>query len=125
MAMLVDFQELWDEKSLTLAAAFARSSWEDLQQQRRGLLAGKAAPKLGPRKDQDAPRLLTPDEEEKVQKSRQQQSFAGSRGRTFYRPNFRGDRSRSNKPRDRSFSRSSGKGKGKGKKKESDRGKDM
>ena len=108
-----------DNKAIGLSAALARSVWEDLNQQRRALLAGKQAFKLDPRKDDIKPRLLSKEEEKKV---RQTPKPPQQRGRPFWRNDnqqtsgYRSNsqRYRSNSSNYRSFSQGRGKGKGKG-----------
>jgi hypothetical protein len=63
--------ETSDPHSLGLAGALVRSSWEDLQQNRRRIMAGRAQFALKPREDNDQPRLLDKDEEDKVRRARQ------------------------------------------------------
>lgn len=106
-----------DHRALALAATCCRSAWEDLQQQRRSLYAGKAAHALPRRPDDQRPRLLTQEEEEKIKKV---QRPAKPRTRTFW-----GEATSSNSSwgkgtqnRGRSTSRQRGKGKGKGNKQE-------
>ena len=61
-----------DDKSKMLkAGAFARSAWEDLHQQRRRLMVGRQAGALDGRPDEDKPRLLSKEEEQKLRKPRQ------------------------------------------------------
>ena len=55
-----------DTREVQTAAAFIRSAWEDLQQQRRELVAGRNKNKLDRRPDDTKARLLTPEEEAKV-----------------------------------------------------------
>ena len=49
-------------------AANLRSAWEDTQQHRRDLFAGKQAYKLDKREDDNRPRLLTDVENKKIQR---------------------------------------------------------
>ena len=106
-----------DHRALALAATCCRSAWEDLQQHRRSLYAGKAAHALPRRPDDQRPRLLTPEEEEKIRKV---QRPTKPRSRSFW-----GEATSSNSSwgkgaqnRNRSNSRQRGKGKGKGNKQE-------
>lgn len=69
--LLVHHQETGNNGALGAAAAFARSGFEDIHQQRRHLLAGKQSWKLGPRSDDTRPRLLTQEEEKKIVPERQ------------------------------------------------------
>ena len=66
MHMQMHFLETGDKKHLSMVAALTRSAWEDLNQNRRTLLAGKQSFKLNPRLDDDKPKLLTREEEQKV-----------------------------------------------------------
>ena len=63
---LVHHLESGDRQSLGAAAAYIRSTWEDLQQQRRGLLAGRQSFKLDRRTDDNKARLLSKEEEQKI-----------------------------------------------------------
>ena len=66
MHIMVHSQE--KQASAEVVAAFAQSAWEDLQQQRRSLLAGRQMSKLDIREDDSRARLLSKEEEEKVAK---------------------------------------------------------
>ena len=66
MHLLVHNIETGDRETLSLSAAWIRSSWEDIQQQRRHLLAGKQSFKLDPRVDDTRPKLLSKEEEQKI-----------------------------------------------------------
>ena len=66
MHRLVHYCESGDRKSMVEGAAFCKSAWEDLQQQRRGLLAGKQSFRLEPRADNTKARLLTKEGEAKL-----------------------------------------------------------
>ena len=70
MHEMVQQQEVQDPRSLEIIAAMLRSAWEDVQQQRRTLMAGRQAPKLDTREDDNRARLLSKEEEEKVAKGR-------------------------------------------------------
>jgi hypothetical protein len=52
--------------SMVQAAAWIRSGWEDLQQQRRSYMAGRQAWKLDQRSDDQKAKLLSPEEEKKI-----------------------------------------------------------
>ena len=122
MNMLVHCAESGDQRSLHVQAAMLRSAWEDLLQMRRSTLAGREFRKLDPRSDDTRPKLLTREEEGKLNKGfsskvkgkEQNRKDQGPphrfyrdnnwRGRSYSRPNWRS----------RSSSRT-GKGKGKGK----------
>ena len=67
---LVNSQEKEDRQSIAQAAAFIRSSWEDTQQLRKNIMAGKQSYKLDKRQDDDRPRLLTKEEEQRITKTR-------------------------------------------------------
>jgi hypothetical protein len=103
MQMIVDYFERGDRQALQFGAAWARSAWEDCHQARRQLLAGKGGI-LDRRPDDERPKLLSPEEEQKL-RTQQRQRFQQERGR---------QRFRSQQPQNRSNSRR-GKGKGKGK----------
>jgi hypothetical protein len=118
MHSLVAHLEGGDQKHLGLAAAWLRSAWQDLHEQRRGLIAGgKGRSLLDKRPDDVRPRLLTAQEEEKLSKARKPPAKAKNIWGSDHGPNpprpppppggFRG------RPRSRSQPRS-GKGKGKG-----------
>ena len=64
--LTVQFAETKDMQALAIATAYFRSSWEDLQQGRRQLIAGKQSRKLEPRQDDTAPKLLSRDEEKAI-----------------------------------------------------------
>ena len=68
MQLLLNYTETNDKKDLTTLAAHLRSAWEDTQQHRRWLLAGKQAYKLEKRQDDTRPRLLTEEENKKIQR---------------------------------------------------------
>jgi hypothetical protein len=70
MHQMVHQQEVQDPKSLEVIAAMLRSAWEDVQQQRRVLMAGRQAPKLDTREDDNRARLLSREEEDKIAKGR-------------------------------------------------------
>ena len=108
MNMLVHHAEGSDPQSLQVVAAMLRSSWEDVQQNRRGLLAGKQVGKLAPRTDDDRVRLLTKEEEDKVRQGQATQK--PFKARRQWRPKQSYDYVPWKKP-----SKGGGKGKGKGK----------
>ena len=66
MHALVHHVETDDKQALLHTAAWIRSAWEDLHQQRRHTLAGKLSYKLEKRADDNRPRLLTAEEETKI-----------------------------------------------------------
>ena len=70
MHEMVTAMKLDDKSPMIRAAACIRSSWKDLHQQRRRLLAGKATYQLEARADEDRPRLLSKDEEAKIRRPR-------------------------------------------------------
>ena len=67
MHLLIDALETGEPTPIDLAAAEIRSAWEDVLKQRRGLMAGKVVNRLDRRPDDDRPRLLSPNEEKRVQ----------------------------------------------------------
>lgn len=79
MHLMVAQLETGDSKNMGLASAMIRSAWEDLNENRRHLAAGRQRYALEQRQDITEARLLTKEEEEKVRKAR---AFnPGSRGR--------------------------------------------
>ena len=68
--LLAHHMETTNPAALGGAAAFARSGWEDLQQQRRAYLAGRQAYKLDPRPDYQRARLLKPEESRKLERQK-------------------------------------------------------
>lgn len=105
--LLVHYHESGNSATLGATVAFARGAWEDLQQQRRSFYAGRQAWKLEPRADDGRPKLLTQDEEKKLQVDRQPR--APTRFNTSW-----GNQPAKPFARSRSQSQSHGKGKGKG-----------
>jgi hypothetical protein len=114
---LIELLETGERNQIGVAAAWARSAWQDLHEQRRRLLAGgKGANFLERRPDEQKTRLLTPQEEEKIQRAKRplakaKNAWGSNDGpKTFnpstptHRANFRG--------RPRSRSQPGGKGKG-------------
>ena len=121
MHSLLNHFEQGDQKHLGLTAAWLRSAWQDLHEQRRVLLAGGRGKNLLEKRPDDVrARLLTPQEEEKISKARKPPAKAKNLWGSNPGPNpprppqppdgFRG-RSHS---RSRSQTRGSGNGKGKG-----------
>jgi hypothetical protein len=116
---IVHHLETGEKAKIGIAAAWARSAWQDLQEQRRQLLAGgRGRTLLERRPDEQKPRLLTPQEEEKINRAKRPQAKAknvwGTNGGPHppaappnHPPDFRGQQHRSR-------SRTRGKGKGKG-----------
>ena len=119
MHMMVNYMECNDKRKLGMAAALIRSSWEDLNQNRRKLLAGKQAHKLEPRIDDDRQRLLTREEEQKVRPTptRSTQGFGRPQWAAMSPNGISASTSsstfRTNRPRKFSAERA-GKGRGKG-----------
>ena len=68
MHCLVNYTETQDKRELATLAAHLRSAWEDAQQHRRWMFAGKQAYKLDKREDDNRPRLLTEEENKKIQR---------------------------------------------------------
>ena len=66
MHLLVNFMESGDLTQIGTAAAFLRSTHQDLQEQRRSYLAGRQSWKLDPRADDAKPKLLSAEEEKKI-----------------------------------------------------------
>ena len=66
MHCMVHEEEPRDHSEAEEIAALARSAWEDLQQQRRSLIAGRQMGKLDIREDDSRAQLLLKEEEEKV-----------------------------------------------------------
>jgi len=64
--------------SLFQTAALIRSGWEDCHQERRKILAGEWSAILGPRKDDDRPRLLTNAETNAISQARLERWRGGS-----------------------------------------------
>ena len=116
MSSMFHCLETQNPQDIAVAAGFVRSSWEDLQQSRRRLCAGKQSFALKQRTDFDQPRLLDAEEEEKVRKARQ--SRGGFRkGYWSEKGKGKGFRSSSRfNDRFRKFpsNKSTGRGKGKG-----------
>ena len=103
-------------KAMAQAACQIRSAWEDLNQNRRHLLAGRASNHLQKRSDDNRPRLLTTEEEEKIDKSKKvMRPFQKPRASRFWGDATSSITNNWKNPRQRSFSQGKGKGKGKGK----------
>ena len=67
MQHMVQSMENHNTQSITTAAALVRSAWESLHQIRREQIAGKQRYKLDKREDDIKLRLLSPEEETKIQ----------------------------------------------------------
>ena len=99
-----------DPKLVHSAAAYIRSSWEDLHQTRRVIFAGRQRSKLDPRPDNSGARLLSKEEEARVAAARarnfprQFSSQKGGKGGNFQNSN-----------RSNFSSRKKARGRGKGK----------
>ena len=112
MHMNVHLAQTRDLQHLTVSTALMRSAWEDLQQSRRHLMAGKQSYKLEPRAGDQTTRLLSKEEEKRIRtrpiqrwKPQQQpnvQAATSSQDSTWQKPAWRG----------RSQTRGKGKGKG-------------
>ena len=97
------------------AMAWARSSYEDIHQERRRYMAGRQAWKLDQRQDENKGTLLSQEESKRITRMQDSKSSNQGRGRTF-RPEWARQEQRS-RFRSRSFSTSrSTKGGGKGSK---------
>ena len=115
MNSLVSHLETGDRKALGVTAALVRSAWQDLHEQRRSLLAGgKGKNLLEKRPDDERTRLLTPQEEEKINKAHK----PSAKAKKFW---GRNDGPQQPRPpqhpggfRGRTRSRSQNRGKGKG-----------
>ena len=93
-----------DKDHVVQAFAWLRSSWEDQLQTRRRSFAGHQSWKLDPRKDDNKPRLVTIEEEKKLQQGKSKGKGKGPPSTTPR--TWNGDKTSSN-------SRSWGRGKGK------------
>jgi hypothetical protein len=109
MHLMVHFLEHRQDSTLAEAAALQRSAWEDLQQNRRSLLAGKQSFKLQPRSDATRPKLLTEEEQKKIYQPKPK--FRQFKGNQQWGKKSQDPPSTSSS----SFTFSSSKGKGKGK----------
>ncbi len=123
MHELVRAIECDDKSKILKAAAFTRSAWEDIHQQRRGLMAGRGRGQLDTRPDEDRPTLLTKEEEQKIRRGRPQSGKGGGFHNATWDRGTRGGFSTSwgqhqpnqgQWPRPRSTSWGHKKGKGKG-----------
>jgi len=112
MHSLADFVETNNKQSLLHTAAWVRSAWEDLHQQRRATLAGKQSFKLEKRTDDNRARLLTQEEEAKIVRPRPQPRPTRFWGDTS---NSSRDQTTTQKFPERPRTPGKGKGKGKGK----------
>jgi biotin-(acetyl-CoA carboxylase) ligase len=102
MQQLVKSLEQGDPQVITTAGALIRSAWEDLHQARRENLAGRQRAKLDKRADDIKPRLLTAEEETKINQSYQSKGKGKGKGKSWY-------------SKTENTGRGKGKGKGKGK----------
>ena len=121
MSAFVHSLEKQDPQEVAVAAGLVRSAWEDIQQTRRRLCAGKQSFALKQRSDFNQPRLLDAEEEEKIRKARiprgnfRKGEKGGKGGNYSFRSSSRfGDRFRR-------FPSNSGRGKGKGRKPEGEK----
>lgn len=64
--LIMQSLDINDKQPTIEAAAWLRSSWEDLLQTRRKAFAGKQSWKLDARKDDNKPKLVSPEEEKKL-----------------------------------------------------------
>ena len=113
MHSLVHHVETNDKQALLHTAAWIRSAWEDLHQQRRQTLAGKQSFKLDKRTDDNRPRLLTQEEESKITISRPRPQPKPAR---FWGDTSSGEHRRYNYgPQQPPKSSGKGRGKGRGK----------
>jgi len=68
---MIESQEDASASPTVLAAAMLRSAWEDINDTRRRSYAGNKSYNLDPRNDLDNPRLLSPEDEQKIRNGRQ------------------------------------------------------
>ena len=115
MHMLTHHLETGDNESIGIGAAWIRSAWEDMHQQRRSLMAGKQAFKLDPRTDDTRPRLLTKEEEQKIQRQRRPKPRARPFWGESQSSNFRPTEQPHYRSKTPTTPRGKGRGKGKGK----------
>jgi hypothetical protein len=66
LQFLAHYLETGEKQSIGVGAAWCRSAWEDLQQQRRGVLSVTQGCKWETRHDDHRARLLTRDEEQRI-----------------------------------------------------------
>ena len=76
MNLMVAQLETNDAARMAMAGAMIRSAWEDLNENRRRLMAGRQTYTLDQRKDMDQTRLLSTEEAEKVRKARSAKATA-------------------------------------------------
>ena len=69
MQLIIDAQEHSNLTAMGAALGFVRSAWEDLQQERRRLIAGGNSWRLQPTEDQSEARLLSEEEEKKIKEA--------------------------------------------------------
>lgn len=115
MHMITHHLETGDQEAIGIGAAWIRSAWEDMHQQRRTLMAGKQAFKLDPRADDTRPRLLTKEEEQKIQRQRRPKPRARPFWGEAQSSNFRPTEAPHYRSKTPTTPRGKGKGKGKGK----------
>ena len=121
--LMAHFFECGNKSALAASAAWQRSAWQDLQEQRRQFMAGREAWKLQRRQDDKSLKLLSEEEEKKIGKQWKDKekprdgAGKGDKGRfRDSRPTWRRDWTQDQGSwRDRSRVRSSSYGKGKGK----------
>lgn len=114
MNAMVHSQETNSREQLGQAAAWVRSAWEDILQQRRHLLAGKQSFKLDKRTDDTRTRLLNKEEEDKINKARRPATNAR---KTWWgdTQTWAGNSSQSSTFPKKTGGKGKGKGKGRGK----------
>jgi len=74
---MIELQEDASATPKVLAAAKLSSAWEDINDTRRRSYADNQSYKPNPRNDFDNPRLLSPEEEQKVRTGRQKEKGKG------------------------------------------------
>ena len=115
MHMLTHHLETGDREAIGIGAAWVRSAWEDMHQQRRTLYAGKQAFKLDHRADDTRPRLLSKEEEQKIQRQRRPKPRARPFWGESQSSNFRSNDPPPYRSKTPTTPRAKGRGKGKGK----------
>lgn len=85
MHLLTHYVEGGDMTTIGSTAAFMRSAWQDLHENRRHYLAGRQSWKLDPRVDDKKPKLLSVEEEKKLRPPREGGAQEHQRGRTQWR----------------------------------------
>ena len=116
--LMTHYLETGNKAALGGAAAWQRSAWQDLQEQRRQFLAGREAWKLERRKDDKTVKLLTDEEDKKIGKFREKPAGKGERGRfrdsqpAWARRDWASQDQGSWRDQSRARSNSNGKGKG-------------